>query len=198
MLRKLLVGTLCTLSLLACGKTVDGLLTNSSVLTFNMKKNKTASVPAGRWETQIKFPSKKEVKLEIKSATGETEVSFKVPKSAPLPTENGDFELLSTLSGQPYDVKGSVKTTHVDSDERWEWESCTYQVQREECYFNGHHHVCRWVNYNVQGSRNVRYFIRQTTQDVTFNLLTASRTLGAFAGTERSTERVYTQTGMCR
>jgi len=107
MLRKFMIGALCTLAVVACNKTVDGVLTNSETLTFSAKKG-TATLPAGQWEAALKFPSKKEVKLNvtIPNQKNALEVSFKVPKGAPLPQENGSFELSSKLSGQPYDVNG--------------------------------------------------------------------------------------------
>src|SRR4051812_34216034 len=115
MLRKFFVGALCILSIVACTKTVDGVLANAEALTFNVG-SKTLSVPAGRWETRIKFAGKKEIKLEV-TVPGQknTDVVFKVLKGTPLPQENGTFELLAADSGQPYDVNGSVKTTYVDS-----------------------------------------------------------------------------------
>lgn len=201
MLRRLLLSAVCVLAVSACDKTVDGVLTNSESLTFNIK-NKSATIAPGKWAAQVEFESKKEVKLHIQVPDQKkpTTISFKVPKSTTLPQENGEFELLSVQSGQPYDVKGTVATTHVDSEEKWGWESCTYRVERQECYYDAHGRpYCHWVYYDVHGQRDVRYFIRDTTQVIGFELVNANATsAGAFNGTERSTERVYNYTGMCR
>lgn len=200
MLRQILVGALCTLALVACGKTIDGLLTNTEALTFNVK-DKAFSLPVGQWETAIKFASKTEVRLDI-TVPGQknTVVAFKVLKSNPLPQENGTFELLAQDSGQPYDVSGSVATTHVDSQEQWQQEGCTYQTYRTECHYqpNGAP-VCYSIPYTVQGWRDVRFFNRDSTQTVDFNLLTATKsTPGAFKAVDQSSRRVYTMQGQCR
>lgn len=200
MLRKLLLSAVCVLAVSACDRTVDGVLTNSESLTFNLKKNKKASIAPGKWASQLEFESKKEVKLHIKSSEQEkpTTISFKVPKNTNLPQENGSFVLSSVHSGQPYDVKGSVSTTHKDTDEKWGWESCTYRVERQECYWNGHQHVCRWVYYDVHGQREVRYIVRDTTQVLSFDLLNSTASVASFNGTKNSTDRIYTYQGMCR
>ncbi len=201
MLRKLTLAVLCLFAVTACDKTIDGVLKNSENLTFNVKKKQTTIAP-GQWASTIKFKSKKEVALEIQVPEQKkpTVVSFKVPKNAPLPQENGDFELLAAQSGQPYDVQGFVKTSHIDSEEKWSWESCTYQVRRQECYYDSHGRpYCRWVYYDVHGQRDVRYFVRQSTQNIEFNLLNSTNAAaGTFNGTERRSERVYTYTGVCR
>lgn len=199
MLRKLSLGLVCALAIAACSNTINGVLVANQTLTFNAKK--AAPLAPGKYEAALKA-SKKEVKLSI-DVPGQkkaTEVSFKVPKSVSLPQENGSFELLAEQSGQPYDVKGTVKTVHVDGQEKWDWESCTYQAQRQECYY-GHngHPQCYIVTYTVHGTRNVRYFVRNTTQSMDVNLLTATRAAaGNFNATEYSTSRVYTATGACR
>ncbi len=202
MLRKFLVGALCTLAVVACSKTIDGVLKNTEALTFNLKKG-TTTLPVGQWEAALKFPNKKEVKLEvtIPNQKKALEVSFKVPKGSPLPQENGSFELSSQLSGQPYDAAGSVNTTHVDSEEKWGWENCTYQAQREECYISGNQHVCRLVYYTVHGRQDVRYFDRHTTQVVHFNLMSPGnkvKNAGGFEGVEQYSNRVITHQGFCR
>jgi hypothetical protein len=199
MLRKLLVGVACVLSAVACTKTIDGVLTNSEALTFNVK-NKSVSIPAGRWETTVKIPGKKEVKLVITTQNNQkTEVSFKVLSSAPLPQENGTFELLAADSGQPYNVNGSVKTTHVDSETQWQTESCMYQVQRQECYHTPQGNECHWVTYDVQGFREVEFFMRDTTQVVEFNLMNVDKsTPGEFSGTDQHSERIYKYQSACR
>lgn len=200
MLRKILVGVLCTLALVACGKTIDGLLTNSETLTFNVK-GKAVPVPAGHWQTAIKFVSKKEVKLNIEiPGQPNVEASFKVLKSNPLPQENGTFELLSQDSGQPYDVSGSVKTTNVDSQEQWQQESCTYQTYNTVCQPTPNGGTsCYSVPYTIQGWRDVRFFIRDTTQEIEFNLLTATKaTAGSFTAVDKDSRRIYTMQSMCR
>lgn len=200
MLRKILIGSLCALALVACGKTIDGVLTNSEALTFNVK-NKQIALPAGKYETSIKFASKTEVRLEI-AVPGQKNivVPFKVLKSAPLPQENGTFELLAQDSGQPYDVAGSVKTINVDTQEQSNQESCSYTVYQQNCSYNPQGvPVCYSVPYTIYGWRDVRFFDRSTTQDVTFNLLTATKsTAGAFSASQKSNSRIYTYQGACR
>jgi hypothetical protein len=201
MLRKVSLAVLCLFAVVACDKTIDGVLTNSENLTFKIK-NKPVTISAGKWASTIRFASKKEVKLEIEVPNEKKPVaiSFKVPKSTPLPQENGEFELLAVQSGQPYDVKGSVNTTYVDSEEKWGWEGCTYQARRHECYYDYYGRpYCRWVYYNVHGQRDVRYYVRQATQNITFHFLTSTGSAaGTFNGVKRSSERVYTYTGICR
>lgn len=199
MLRKLSIGLVCAFAIVACSNTINGVLESKEALTFNVKK-KAVSIPAGKYETKVKA-AKKEVTLEIKvpGQKKATEVSFKVPKGAQLPENNGEFVLTADQSGQPYDVKGSIKTTHVDGPERWDWESCTYEVQRQECWYQGGQPVCRWVYYTVHGQRDSRYFIRDTTQVVAFDLVNATAAAaGSFSGTDRYSQRIYTYQGMCR
>lgn len=201
MLRKLLLSAVCVLAVTACDKTVDGVLSNTENLIFNVK-NKTATIVPGKWASQIEFESKKEVKLHIQTPNEKkpTTISFKVPKGMTLPQENGEFQLLSAQSGQPYDVNGSVTTTHKDSSEQWGWESCTYRVERQECYYDANGRpYCRWVYYDVHGQRNVRFFVRDTKQVLGFELLNATAaSAGTFTGTKNSTQRIYSYTGQCR
>src|SRR5690606_15174126 len=96
----------------------------------------------------------KEVRLVVPMSDNKKDtvkVAFKVPKGMEFPQEQGSFYLNADQSGQPYDIEGSVSATHTDSPEEWRTETCAYQIQRQECYFNGHHHVCYIVSHTVNG-----------------------------------------------
>lgn len=201
MVRKVLIGAFCALAIVACSKTVDGLLTNKEALTFNVKKG-ASTIPAGRWNAQIKIVSKKEVQLAvaIPGQNSAVEASFKVPKHVKLPQGNGTFELESQDSGQPYDVQGEVSSTHEDSPERWETEPCSYQVQHQVCNHGPNGPVCWTEIYTVQGWRDSRYFVRDTVQKTELNLLNLNKTnvAGNFNATDRYSERIYTYQSACR
>src|SRR5690606_25207041 len=159
-------------------------------------------VPAGTWNATIEIPNKKEVRLVVPLSENKKDIvkaSFKVPKGTEFPQGNGAFQLNSAQSGQPYDIEGAVKTSHVDTEEQWQTESCSYQVQRQECYYNGKHHVCNIVTYTIHGWRDARYFFRTSTQETNVNLFRDNKTVKSanFSSVEKSTRKVYTYTGHC-
>ncbi len=201
MLRKLSLVVLCAFALTACKDTITGQLHSNETLTFNTKKGPN-QVPAGKWHAVIEIPNKKEVRLVVPLSDNKKDVmkaSFKVPKGTVFPEGSGEFYLNSTQSGQHYDIEGKVQANHVDSQETWKTETCSYQVQRQECYYNGYQHVCRIVTYTMSGWRDVRFFVRTTTRETNISLFRSNKTVQAakFSSVEETVQRVYTYTGHC-
>jgi hypothetical protein len=80
-------------------KTYNGQIKVHDELVFNESKNN--KVVAGTYDASIKFENEKQVTLEI-SLSGRNnnpKVKFKLPKTERRPSYDGDFEILSAVSG---------------------------------------------------------------------------------------------------
>jgi hypothetical protein len=157
-------------------------------------KGKTKQVPVGNYDTSLDFKRDK-IKVKIELASGSIKLDLDVPKGTQLPS-NGNFELLSGQTGQPFDVLGDVATKVSESGPQSQYESCQYQTYDTVCDQNG----CHYIPVTRNGSRYIEFFVRQTDSTMNFDIAEPSqvkKTKAHFVGTSRTSERIITRAGQC-
>lgn len=175
----------------AC-KTYDGQLEVRQTLEFNEKKNNF--IEPGLYDAKLKIDSETSTTLTVAvgSSSKNPKIKFKIPKQEKLPEDNGPFELSAAQTGQPYDIRGDLKTTVTQSDEKMGYESCQYHDYVYDCYYQGGKKHCGYFYKEMRGERCIRYYNRYRDQVIAFDLLISNSktSLGKFEGSHRSTERI--------
>lgn len=182
-----------TVLFLAGCEDMNGTLTvfkNFKALT----KNGTQTVSAGTYKTTLDF-KRDRVVVALKTDSGETEFTIKTSTNTTIP-DNGNFEVKSAESGQPFDVIGNNKTVETRSETRRGYESCQYQDFQPICGPQGCHSepVTRW------GQQYIEYYLRTVTTDLTIGLVAVGNvgsSLAKFAGHSVFNEKVILQQTRC-
>ncbi len=163
---------------------------NFSVLV----KGKNKSVAEGQHETSLDF-KKNKVVATIKTGEDSIKVELAVPQGAPIPN-NGNFELKSVQTGQPFDVLGAIQTTVKDSERRTGLETCQIQDYQTICDPKG----CQVVPVTRQGNRQIEFFNRETEKAMQLDMTAVGESKNKYAhfdGRVRYTEKIVTYEGMC-
>lgn len=102
--------------LVAC-EDMKGSLSVKEELTVQAKKTglfqsgtKEAKIPAGTYEAKLSPTSKTSINLEIKVGDKDKKIPFKIAEGTKLPEFEGQLDILSSESGQPYDLHADVKS----------------------------------------------------------------------------------------
>jgi hypothetical protein len=178
-------------------RTFEGRMDTKEKLTFNERKNNVVEV--GQADAKLKIDSKEKVILEVSKAgrNNNPKITFKIPKHEELPTYDGAFELTAAQTGQPYDVKGDVRTSVSRGPERGGTESCRYYDRVERCVRDEQgRERCRWEQVERTGERCIRYYDEQTIQDLVFDLYKPNTqdNVSQFDGQYSESRRVVTWT----
>lgn len=159
-----------------------------------LTKNGTQTILIGTYKTSLDF-KRDRVVVALKTNDGETELTIKTPPGTTIP-DNGNFEVRSALSGQPFDTLGTNKTVEERSETRRGYESCQYQDIQTVCDPTG----CRGVPYTRWGQQYIEYYLRTVTTDLAINLMeigSVNETLAKFAGHSAFSEKVIVQQTRC-
>ncbi len=160
--------------------------------------NKKLQIPAGNYNAVIDFGSKTEIKIEMKANAFKETITLLRPKNFEFPT-NGDFVLTSVQVNQSFDVKGNVQTTVSESPLQRGNESCTYMAPVWVCSHDSYGRpYCHYENQSVWGYRFVEYYNRNTTRELSADLMQSQRSLARFTGARTDSEKIYTYTSICR
>lgn len=159
-----------------------------------LTKNGAQTIRTGSYKTSLDF-KKDKVVVSLKTNDGKIIFAIKTPNGTSIPS-NGNFEVKSVQSGQPFDVLGNNKTQEKHSKIYRGWESCQYQDIDPGCSPYGCHAtpVTRW------GQQYIEYYVRTVTQDLTVNLTTigsAVDNLAQFLGHSSINEKVIIQQTRC-
>ena len=159
-------------------------------------KNGTQTIKTGTYETSLDFKHQKVV-VSLKTSDGKTQFTIKTPEGTEIPN-NGNFEVKSAESGQPFDVLGNNKTVEKRSEIYRAWESCQYQGYENVCMPppGG----CQTIPVTRWGQQYQEYYFRLVTHDLKINLVNggaASDTLAQFLGHSSAKEKVITQQTSC-
>lgn len=194
MKRFLSVGLLVTAALAMTGcEDLPGVL----IVTKNFNvlvKGKEKKVPAGQHETSLDF-KKDRVVATIKTADGNLKVELAVPKGAQIP-DNGNFELRSSQTGQPFDILGAVQTKVTNSPTQTGYEACQVQDYTHICDPRG----CHAVPIVRQGNRFIEFYFRDTDRAMQFDMTAISNVqdkYSRFDGRSQTREKVLIRTGPC-
>lgn len=102
--------------LVACDE-MKGNLSVREELTVQAKKTglfqsgtKETKIPAGSYDAKINPTSKTNFNLEIKVGDKEKKIPFKISEGTKIPEFEGQLDILSQESGQPYDLHADVKS----------------------------------------------------------------------------------------
>lgn len=162
---------------------------------FNvLVKGKSKTVTEGQHDTSLDF-KKNKVVATIKTGDSSLKVELSVPKGAQIPS-NGNFELKSVQTGQPFDVLGTVQTAVTDSRRYSGMEGCQKQDYQTICDAKG----CYVVPITRQGNRHVEFFYRDTDQAMQLDMTATGEVNNKYAhfdGRVRYTEKIVTYEGAC-
>ncbi len=102
--------------LIAC-EDMKGTLSVNEELTVKAKKTglfqsgtREAITPAASYEAKLSPTSKTNLNLELKVNGKELKIPFKIAEGTKIPEFEGQIDVLSTESGQPYDLHADVKS----------------------------------------------------------------------------------------
>jgi len=157
-------------------------------------KGKSKTVSTGDHNTSLDF-KKNKVIATIKTGDDSLKVELAVPQGSQIPS-NGNFELKSVQTGQPFDILGAVQTTVTESRVQSGYETCQKQDYQTICDPKG----CHVVPVTRQGNRNIQFFIRDTDQAMQFDMTDSSNVqnkYGHLNGRARYSEKVVTYEGAC-
>jgi hypothetical protein len=133
---------LLALAVLAVGcDAMEGTLSIHEALNVKVKKTgifqsglKDLSIPAQTYTAKLNPTSDTNINLELNVGGKDQKIPFKILKGTTLPEREGKLEILSSTSGQPYDLEANV-TTDVSSFESSQNESCVARYYPEQrCY----------------------------------------------------------------
>ena len=172
---------------------IPGVLTVTKPLQV-LVKGKTQAVAVGAHDTSLNFKRHKIV-ATIQSGSEKVKIDLEVSEGEEIPS-NGNFELKSTQTGQPFDVLGRVATTVTESVRRTGRETCQYQVYDVVCGPKG----CQTVPVMRKGLRTIEFFDRNTRQVMNFDMTevgSATSSFATFTGQVNYNERIKTREGQC-
>lgn len=180
------------LSLTGC-EDIPGVL--NVVKDFNViVKGKNKTISQGSHDTSLDFKRNKVI-ASIKTGDKTDKIEISVPQGAQIPN-NGNFELKSAQTGQPFDILGAVQTKVTDSRRYSGMETCQKQEYQTICDPKG----CHVVPVTRQGNRQIEFFYRDTDQAMQFDMTAVAELNNKYAhfdGRVRYTEKVVTYEGMC-
>ena len=176
-------------------RTFEGRMNTKEQLVFNERKNNVVDV--GQADAKLKIDSETKVILEVskEGRNNNPKITFKIPKHERLPSYDGEFSLTSEQVGQPYDVKGDLRTQVTRGREQRGVERCTYQERYRRCErLPDGRQRCRDEVVTRNGERCIRYYDEHTIQDLVFDLYhpNSSVNVSQFDGRYEQTDRVVT------
>ncbi|MCM2279148.1 MAG: hypothetical protein NDJ89_13815 [Oligoflexia bacterium] len=168
---------------------------------------KLETIKAGNYEADVNFRNKEKIVLKVKDKRFfKTEVVLQVAEGHFISDFNGDFELRSAESKQPFDVVGHVVGSVTTSDTYRDTESCTYYDRELVCreivtpdWGRERRTECREETVTRTGFQDVEYYYSTTTRDLSLKLLdsTSGEQLGAFTGHRGDSDKNYLHQGPC-
>ena len=195
---KLFIPLLCVLFFNSC-KEISGNFSAYEDITLK-RKGKSISIPAGTYIASIKNHKNKKLKLKLTGINKNKAFSFKIPKNADLPRDNGSFSFSAEQVKQPYDVQGTVSTQRTLSEVREGTESCTYMERFATCNSNASGSIsCRMEQRSRNGYRFARYQLQTTVKKLFIEMLSPAAILinSAFNAEETSHQKIYSYTEKC-
>ncbi len=167
--------------------------------TLNLKVSEgMGTIPQGIYDFTMSQRSKK-LLFEVRLAGDDNNPVFKIVSPKPFPA-SGTFQIPSTLSGQPYDVQGDIKTSQSVSNPMWERIQCQAEIKKYVCHTtpNGQQ-VCKWEWYLVNGYQDQQFQYRNENRDIMVILLAANTgTIEArFDGNEQYSTKDILYMGPC-
>lgn len=161
----------------------------------------TKKLLSGQYETRLSMVSKRDAQLKVKVGREEWVVNFRVGKNSGLNSENGPIVVDSKESGQPFGLRGDVKTIKTNSETKRVHESCSYTDYRHECYTTGNPPttVCRDVPYTRWGYRDVEFYEERSDREIHLSILEPSSNvqLGEYGSQDAWIRKVYLYEGRC-
>ncbi|OFZ49092.1 MAG: hypothetical protein A2381_15955 [Bdellovibrionales bacterium RIFOXYB1_FULL_37_110] len=198
--------------LVSCSKSIKGTLNVTDEMDFNKKTKlggqKDILIPVGEYASEIILAGKNKIKLNIRNVEGkDKKISFILPPGVEFPSYSGDLFLESSISGQPYDLNGKVRSQTTNSHEYSGVEGCSYTenryVCRTICQIEFGQQVCRqvcdYMPITVQGRRHVSFYYKYTDILYTIDFLyeATQDQVAKFKAIDRNTFKHYTYRGRC-
>lgn len=186
----------------SCKLTLTGKLEAFDSLSFNPKKKKHGPIlaDAGTYSATLSFKSKKKIYLKFKDGK-KKKVLFRIPKGKKLPRTSGAFTLLSSESGQPYDLEGEIDTSFSSGPQTTSTESCSETYYRRVCRRNEEgKRECYREAYTEYGTRQVTGHYEYTEKALSSILKdkNSGAVVGQFNGTHHDSTFSVDYYGGCR
>lgn len=191
-----------SLSLFAVGCKTEykGRMDVFETLTPVVKKgNKTLAPGSYDATLTIKNEDMAEIEVSVAGRNNNPVLPFRL-RGADLPRENGPIYIASSVSGQPYDLRGELSTIRTQGPLRRGNESCTEQVPERVCWRDRSGRVIcetRWRT--VYGTQNIEYYDLFTDTRVNASLEDprAHQELARLSAADSSAERMVTYRSHC-
>lgn len=156
----------------------------------------TEEIGAGSYKTSLDFGTN-QVTAKVEYSGQTLDVVISLPPTGSIP-DNGPFAILSADSGQPFDVRGQVKTTTSTSALQTARESCQYYAQEPVCDSHG----CTRRNVPKLGWHRIEFYEETVRKDLKFDIFESGRVSIAnlkanFEGLATKTSRKITREDQC-
>lgn len=213
-------------SLLSACKDLEGNLSFFEDIRLLDHKERARLVPTGNYRAELDYKEKKhQIKLKIKDAIKnkkDLKLKLNLPKTAALPTTNGSIDIRASQIGQPFDLKGLLRTHTSYSGHHHGRQACTYQVKERVCekiceedvsivsskgkhggVKSRHRQRCRKkCNYeyiDYQGTREVQYHYRRKNITLKGDLFKphSQKKIGYLNVGRKDSSRIYDYQGPC-
>ncbi len=190
--------------MVGCNDKVRGILDISSTTGLKDKKGNIVYIPAGSYNSRIKF-KKEKAELKIEARSGDEEFKFRHPYKKSL-GDNFSIRLDSRVSGQPVDITVNRETRRDHSDRRvyTDRESCSRRVRvnrNVSVKRNGKKvRVCRLTTVVARGHAKLEYEKIYKAERTALEMYQAGTEVykGGMDTTENSVERNIVFRGQCR
>ncbi len=177
---------------------VEGLLVVEKPFSYQ-KGNKTLTVPAGTYKTDLKNRTSS-LTLKFKDQAGtKQKVKMTVPRGS-VPSRNGSFYYQSAQIEQPFDLSGQISTQEERTPTQSNYEACTYQRQVQVCTIDSTgRRICRLEYQTVTGTHQVmfHYVIERSSVNVSLQTVEDRSIFGNFSGTQAVQYVVNEFSGPC-
>ena len=211
MKKKILI-MIATTMLVGC-KPFEGTLEVVKPIKFNLKKTifgktKKKTFKTGSFSTKISFKSKSKAVLII-NADKKYKINLETKDGDTLPKFYGNISFTSDELKQPWDLKGHVDSKTSYSDDRTDWQGCSYTRNERICFrsynsdrdhYRRGRRICDYELVTIYGERRVEYHYKYTDSTVKLKLLQpgTENLLSKFRGTRHESDKIVTHSGVCR
>jgi hypothetical protein len=161
------------------------------------------TIEPGEYKISIDQTSKRALTVEIKNKSVSHKLELKTQKKA-VPSQ-GEFNLTSAESEQPFDLKSALRTEISRTESRNETLYCTEtRYAGRDCYLipgkpnEGSKEVCDIREDIFAGEEYQEYYYSTETKYITGTLLVQNKTVADLNGSRTDTDKIVTYNSGCR
>jgi hypothetical protein len=200
---------------------------NSSSWDEEEEEDPRTEIQPGSYSAKLTIQGKKSIGLRVDIAKRNSPTfTFKTDKNLKDLRSGDRIQISAKKSGQPYDVDGVYTSETTSTDIESATVSCTYVIQEYRCHQetipqtceNVHHcnphdptqcvdqlvctggetnSVCGMEDVTLNGQHWVEFFYSTTTDRLNLALLNGASPIAQFAGSDSSSNKIYTHQDVC-